>query len=74
MLTLTLEQAIRPQKQKNKQTQKQKQKAEQAVHTSQLVGTYNDSLEVVKLLLTTGIGCITFLRSVFPERAFEDKK
>jgi hypothetical protein len=73
-VTPLLAQAIRPQKQKQKAKQKQKQAQAQEIDTSQIVGTHTDSLEVVNLLLTTGIGCITFLRGIFPERTFGTDK
>ncbi|GAA5888062.1 hypothetical protein JCM6882_000268 [Rhodosporidiobolus microsporus] len=36
--------------------------------------TLQSSLQQVKTLLDAGIGCITYLRGLFPEEAFDDRK
>ncbi|BGP13935.1 hypothetical protein JCM10213_003851 [Rhodosporidiobolus nylandii] len=40
----------------------------------QQVVTHQSSLQQVKALLDAGIGCITYLRGLFPEEAFDDHK
>lgn len=62
-------QAIRPQKQKQKQQQQQQSQA-----NDQRQCTLQESIGISTLLLSTGLGCVTFLRGIFPERAYKDDK
>ncbi|GAA5978890.1 hypothetical protein JCM11641_003605 [Rhodosporidiobolus odoratus] len=49
------------------------QKLKPTALDSQLV-TVQSSLQQVKTLLDAGIGCITYLRGLFPEEAFDEQK
>ncbi|GAA6000946.1 hypothetical protein JCM10207_007337 [Rhodosporidiobolus poonsookiae] len=44
------------------------------VQAEQVLVTRQSSLQQVKTLLDAGIGCITYLRGLFPEEAFDDHK